>query len=79
MFWARFDSPLGATGPNARGMKALVRNAVGRGFELEDVDLAAPSGREVTHRGSGVQYSGVGREYAGYGIEAFLETKAILE
>jgi hypothetical protein len=32
---------LGATGPNARGMKALVRNAVGRGFELEDVDLAA--------------------------------------
>src|SRR5580698_3364467 len=28
-------------------MKALVLNAVGRGFELEDVDLAAPVGREV--------------------------------
>src|SRR6202041_2619757 len=27
----------------------------------------------------GFKYSGVGREYAGYGIEAFLETKAILE
>jgi S-(hydroxymethyl)glutathione dehydrogenase/alcohol dehydrogenase len=29
------------------GMKALVLNAVGRGFELEDVDIAAPIGREV--------------------------------
>jgi S-(hydroxymethyl)glutathione dehydrogenase/alcohol dehydrogenase len=28
-------------------MKALVLNAVGRGFELDDVDLAAPVGREV--------------------------------
>jgi aldehyde dehydrogenase (NAD+) len=27
----------------------------------------------------GFKYSGVGREYAGYGIEAFLETRAILE
>jgi aldehyde dehydrogenase (NAD+) len=27
----------------------------------------------------GFKYSGVGREYAGYGIDAFLETKAILE
>jgi aldehyde dehydrogenase (NAD+) len=27
----------------------------------------------------GFKYSGVGREYAGYGIEAFFETKAILE
>jgi aldehyde dehydrogenase (NAD+) len=26
----------------------------------------------------GFKYSGVGREYAGYGVEAFLETKAIL-
>ena len=28
-------------------MKALVVNALGRGFELEDVDIAAPIGREV--------------------------------
>ena len=28
-------------------MKALVVNAIGRGFELEDVDIAAPIGREV--------------------------------
>src|SRR5580693_7053563 len=28
-------------------MKALVINAVGGGFELEDVDLAAPVGHEV--------------------------------
>ena len=28
-------------------MKALVVNAVGRGFDLEDVDIAAPVGREV--------------------------------
>ena len=28
-------------------MKALVVNALGRGFELEDVDIAAPMGREV--------------------------------
>jgi aldehyde dehydrogenase (NAD+) len=27
----------------------------------------------------GFKYSGVGREYGGYGIEAFLEPKAILE
>ena len=28
-------------------MKALVLNAVGRGFDFEDVDIAAPIGREV--------------------------------
>jgi S-(hydroxymethyl)glutathione dehydrogenase / alcohol dehydrogenase len=28
-------------------MKALVVNALGRGFELEDIDIAAPIGREV--------------------------------
>jgi aldehyde dehydrogenase (NAD+) len=27
----------------------------------------------------GFQFSGVGREYGGYGIQAFLETRAILE
>ena len=28
-------------------MKALVLNALGRGFDLEDIDIAAPTGREV--------------------------------
>jgi len=28
-------------------MKALVLNALGRGFDFEDVDIAAPMGREV--------------------------------
>ena len=28
-------------------MKALVLNALGHGFEFEDVDIAAPMGREV--------------------------------
>jgi len=28
-------------------MKALVLNAIGRGFDFEDVDIAAPIGREV--------------------------------
>ncbi len=28
-------------------MKALVVNALGRGFDLEDIDIAAPTGREV--------------------------------
>jgi hypothetical protein len=27
----------------------------------------------------GFKYSGVGREYAGYGIQAFVETRAILD
>ncbi len=52
-------------------MKALVVNALGRGFDLEDVDTASTLG--------GFKYSGVGREYGRYGIDAFLETRAILE
>jgi S-(hydroxymethyl)glutathione dehydrogenase / alcohol dehydrogenase len=28
-------------------MKALVVNALGHGFDLEDIDIAAPKGREV--------------------------------
>jgi len=28
-------------------MKAMVVNALGRGFDLEDVDIASPIGREV--------------------------------
>src|SRR5580698_4886561 len=30
-----------------RGMKALVLDAVGRGFDLDEVDVAPPMGREV--------------------------------
>src|SRR4029453_8101460 len=34
--------------PDSRpAMKALVLNALGRGFDFEDVDIAAPMGREV--------------------------------
>jgi S-(hydroxymethyl)glutathione dehydrogenase / alcohol dehydrogenase len=28
-------------------MKALVLNALGRGFDFEEVEIASPSGREV--------------------------------
>jgi hypothetical protein len=117
-------------------VKALVLNALGRGFDFEDVEIAAPIRREVlvnvqasglchtdrlfsTHdivphplcwaaryQGSwqqsvpisqiragrvvingmtddpqapwgGFKCSGVGREYGLYGMEAFLETRAI--
>jgi acyl-CoA reductase-like NAD-dependent aldehyde dehydrogenase len=98
-------------------MKALVVNALGRWFNFEDVDIAAPIGREVLvdvqasglcHTDlqparrvasqiragrvvinamtddpqapwGGFKYSGVGREFGRYGIDAFLETRAILE
>ena len=36
------DQPIGMP-----RMKALVVNALGRGFDLEDIDIAAPTGREV--------------------------------
>jgi len=61
-------------------MKAFVLNALGRGFDFEDVDIAAPMGREVLVN---VQASGLCRtdllQGFGLGIEAFLETRAILE
>src|SRR6266566_3468492 len=31
----------------SRDMKALVLNALGRGFDLDEVDIASPTGREV--------------------------------
>src|SRR5260370_18413657 len=37
-------------------MKALVVNAIGRGFDFEDVDIAPPMGREVLVK---VQASGL--------------------
>jgi hypothetical protein len=89
-------------------VKALVLNGLGRGFDLEDVGIAAPTGREVSGTDiegarrvasrilagrvaingmlddpdapwGGFKYSGIGREVGRYGIEAFLETRAILE
>jgi Zn-dependent alcohol dehydrogenase len=124
-------------------MKALVLNALGRGCDLDEVDIASSTGREVfvdvqasgrchtdlffaTHDiaptpsvlghevaeivgadlerarrvasqiragrvvingvtddpqapWGGFKFSGVGREYGRYGIQAFLETRAILE
>ena len=49
-------------------MKALTLNAIGRGSSVEEVDIAAPIGREVLVE---VQLW--------YGIDAFLEARAILE
>jgi len=34
-------------------MKALVLNTLGRGFDFEDVDIAAPMGRDKTSRTEG--------------------------
>src|SRR6266481_1012179 len=48
--------------PNSRpAMKALVLNALGRGFDFEDVDIAAPMGREALVN---VQASGLWRRRA---------------
>jgi len=41
--------------------------------------LKRQSNTTVALGGAGFKYSGVGREYGRYGIEAFLEPKAILE
>src|SRR5215831_17859071 len=44
----RFGTPGRPEGHRRRPhMKALVLNALGRGFDFEDVDIAAPMGREV--------------------------------
>ena len=45
LHWPRAEQPLGQAGGGH--MKALVLNALGRGFDFEDVDIAAPIGREV--------------------------------
>jgi len=45
-------------------VKALVLNALGHAFDVEDVEIAVPRSREVMPE---------------FGIEAFLETRAILE
>jgi acyl-CoA reductase-like NAD-dependent aldehyde dehydrogenase len=61
-------------------MKALVLNALGRGFAFEDAEIAAPNGMTGDPQApwGGFKYSGVGREHGRYGIEAFLETRPFL-
>jgi aldehyde dehydrogenase (NAD+) len=61
---------LGKDLPRARRVAAQIRAGRVVINNMTD-DPQAPWG--------GFKFSGVGREYAGYGIEAFLETKAILE
>jgi S-(hydroxymethyl)glutathione dehydrogenase/alcohol dehydrogenase len=56
-------------------MKALVLNAVGRGFELEDVELAAPLGREVLVE---VRASGLCHTDLLFATHDFVPTPAVL-
>jgi S-(hydroxymethyl)glutathione dehydrogenase / alcohol dehydrogenase len=56
-------------------MKALVLNAVGRGFDFENVDIAAPTGREVLVN---VQASGLCHTDLLFATHEFVPTPSIL-
>jgi S-(hydroxymethyl)glutathione dehydrogenase/alcohol dehydrogenase len=56
-------------------MKALVLNAVGRGFDLEDVDLANPTGREVLVE---VRASGLCHTDLLFATHAFMQLPIVL-
>jgi S-(hydroxymethyl)glutathione dehydrogenase / alcohol dehydrogenase len=56
-------------------MKALVLNALGRGFDVEDVDIAAPIGREVL---VDVQASGLCHTDLLFASHDFVPTPAVL-
>src|SRR6201984_983381 len=56
-------------------MKALVLNALGRGFDFEDVDIAAPIGREVL---VGVPASGLCHTDLLFATHDFVPTPAVL-
>jgi S-(hydroxymethyl)glutathione dehydrogenase/alcohol dehydrogenase len=56
-------------------MKALVLNALGRGFDFEDVDIAAPIGREVLVN---VQASGLCHTDLLFATHDFVPTPAVL-
>ena len=56
-------------------MKALVLNTLGRGFDLEDVDIAAPIGREVLVH---VQASGLCHTDLLFATHPFVPTPAVL-
>src|SRR6478672_3245106 len=62
--------------PNSRlAMKALVLNALGRGFDFEDVDIAAPMGREVLVN---VEASGLCHTDLLFATHDFVPTPAVL-
>ena len=56
-------------------MKALVLNALGRGFDFEDVDIAAPIGREVL---IDVRASGLCHTDLLFATHHFVPTPAVL-
>jgi S-(hydroxymethyl)glutathione dehydrogenase/alcohol dehydrogenase len=56
-------------------MKALVLNAIGRGFDFEDVDIATPIGREVL---VDVQASGLCHTDLLFATHDFVPTPAVL-
>src|ERR1700731_1623169 len=56
-------------------MKALVVNAIGRGFDFEDVDIATPIGREVL---VDVQASGLCHTDLLFATRDFVPTPAVL-
>src|SRR6201987_959894 len=56
-------------------MKALVLNALGRGFDFENVDIAAPIGREVL---VGVQASGLCHTDLLFATHDFVPTPSVL-
>ena len=56
-------------------MNALVLNTLGRGFDLEDVDIAAPIGREVLVH---VQASGLCHTDLLFATRPFVPTPAVL-
>ena len=56
-------------------MKALVLNALGRGFDFEDVDIATPIGREVL---VDVQASGLCHTDLLFATHDFVPTPAVL-
>ena len=56
-------------------MKALVLNAIGRGFDLEDVEIATPIGREVL---VDVQASGLCHTDLLFATDNFVPTPAVL-
>ena len=56
-------------------MKALVLNAIGRGFDFEDVDIATPIGHEVLVE---VQASGLCHTDLLFATHDFVPTPAVL-
>src|SRR5258705_10720791 len=63
--------------PNSRpAMKALVLNALGRGFDFEDVDISAPMGRKFLVN---VQSSGLCHTNLLFAIHVIAPTPSVLD